>query len=703
MPSITNPNVTIPGSGVLLHVLNTSGEPIPVQGDNDGAINTSGGGGGGGGTVDQGTAGIASWKVVEDNSAAIKAAVEKIPAQGQALAGASAPVVLPLSQAAGPLALQSQLPAALSAGGGVKVGLVDALPAGGNSIGTIVSTNAAASQADGHSASIGSTADADSALTLIGRIKNLLSRIPAALVGGRFDTVIGAALPAGTNVIGKIVGQNAVGGTSTVNPVSVGGVIAGDTTTTIFWTDSSGRQMAVGPVAVGTAATTNPLLGGGKDAQGFARAALLDYRGAAVSAAANMGGDIMTSSRVAVCRGISSEGQSFNLFSKREAGSGTVTYNATTGRYDCTTTVAALDSAIHVHNSKVHYVENNPYGVAITARLSSTTTTNKRIEFGMMAATATTGTNFLTADRFGFYVENGVLGVFAYSTITGAYLFQVAQSLWTDPLNGSGQSKRTFTYATALLNQFKLEANQVWLGSDDMEFAVNDVVVYTRDFKFGNPTENPTSRVPHMRPYVAHHNTGVAAASTVSVNCLEGVRMTQQLPIGRQFTSARNTARTSLASATEVPVYALRVNSTTKARQFLLERFTARSASQAVRVRCYLGRASDFLITGGTWETPDNNRGTLMEENKGNGGEMSWSHTAANLNKIVDDVILSAADVTKEYDTETYFEEGFPLKGDAWLGIDGDGEQRLIVWTATSEAGANGQLNILNVHGREIG
>jgi hypothetical protein len=464
-----------------------------------------------------------------------------------------------------------------------------------------------------------------------------------------------------------------------------------------------GETIAVSGALTDAELRDSPVPVAGQDDQGQTRTPLLDYRGAMVSAAANMGGDLMVTSRVAVCRGISSEGQNFNLFAKRTAGSGTVEYNATTGRYDCATTVASLDSAIHIHNSIVHYVENNPMGFAITAALSSTTTTNKRLEFGMMAAAATSGTNFLTADRFGFYIENGALGVFAYSTIANAYLFQVAQSSWTDPLNGSGASGRTFTYATALLNQFKLEANQVWLGSDDMEFVVNDVIVYKRDFKFGNPTANPVSRVPHMRPYVAHHNTGVAAASTVFVNCLEGVRMTQQLPLGRQFTSARNSSRTSLASATEVPVYALRVNSTTKARQFLLAHFNARATNQNVRVRCYLGRASDFAITGGTWETPDANRGTALEENKGTGGEMSWTPTAANLNKIVDDDILSAADITKEYDTATYFEEGFPLKGDAWLGIDGDGEQRLIVWTATSESGANGQLKIMNVHGREVG
>jgi len=172
-----NPAVTLAGSGVLLHVLNPSGEPIPVAGSVDGAINTSSGGGGGGtvgqgtgepttpwymqgvnsgtperlatatlqgaglpgaltigggvkaglvdalptgtntiGKTDQGAAGATSWKVIDDNSVAIKAAVEKIPAQGQALAAGSTPVVLPLSQAAGPLATSAKQPAFGTAG-----------------------------------------------------------------------------------------------------------------------------------------------------------------------------------------------------------------------------------------------------------------------------------------------------------------------------------------------------------------------------------------------------------------------------------------------------------------------------------------------------------------------------------------------------------------------------------------------------------
>jgi hypothetical protein len=54
-------------------------------------------------------------------------------------------------------------------------------------------SHAAASQADGHSASIGATTDADTTNTLIGRLKKLISLVPAALVGGRFDVNIGAA------------------------------------------------------------------------------------------------------------------------------------------------------------------------------------------------------------------------------------------------------------------------------------------------------------------------------------------------------------------------------------------------------------------------------------------------------------------------------------------------------------------------------
>jgi len=91
MTVAANSKVTLAGSGVLLHVQNPSGESIPVQGTVDGAINTAGGGGGGG-TVDQGAAGASSWKVVEDNSANIKTAVETLATNSPALVTGRVPI-----------------------------------------------------------------------------------------------------------------------------------------------------------------------------------------------------------------------------------------------------------------------------------------------------------------------------------------------------------------------------------------------------------------------------------------------------------------------------------------------------------------------------------------------------------------------------------------------------------------------------------
>jgi hypothetical protein len=59
--------------------------------------------------------------------------------------------------------------------------------------GTQAISTAAGAQVDGHSATLGTTADSAATNTLIGRLQQLLARIPAALVGGRLDINLGAA------------------------------------------------------------------------------------------------------------------------------------------------------------------------------------------------------------------------------------------------------------------------------------------------------------------------------------------------------------------------------------------------------------------------------------------------------------------------------------------------------------------------------
>lgn len=68
-------------------------------------------------------------------------------------------------------------------------------------------SNAAATQADGHSATIGATTDADTALTVVGRLKRIVvllaGGLPAALVGGRLDSNIGSWLGSTAPTVGQ--------------------------------------------------------------------------------------------------------------------------------------------------------------------------------------------------------------------------------------------------------------------------------------------------------------------------------------------------------------------------------------------------------------------------------------------------------------------------------------------------------------------
>ena len=89
---------------------------------------------------------------------------------------------------------------------------------------------------DGHDVALGATTDADTALTVIGRLKKLLTLFPAAPVGGRLDVSIGAS-PATVPVSGTVT-SNAGTGTRDVQ-----GNLAHDVV-------ESGNPVATGHLAV---------------------------------------------------------------------------------------------------------------------------------------------------------------------------------------------------------------------------------------------------------------------------------------------------------------------------------------------------------------------------------------------------------------------------------------------------------------------
>lgn len=78
----------------------------------------------------------------------------------------------------------------------------------------VASKNAVSSQVDGHSVSIGATTDADTANTVIGRLKQIITKLagglPAALIGGRLDSNIGAWLGSTAPTVGQKTGAASI-------------------------------------------------------------------------------------------------------------------------------------------------------------------------------------------------------------------------------------------------------------------------------------------------------------------------------------------------------------------------------------------------------------------------------------------------------------------------------------------------------------
>jgi hypothetical protein len=92
--------------------------------------------------------------------------------------------------------IDGKLPAALTAGGGVKVGLVDAIPAGTNTIGAVTGPSAAA---------LATSAKQD---TVITAVTGLDTKLPAAITPGNNGT-----LPAATRIYAILMGKEPNGGT----------------------------------------------------------------------------------------------------------------------------------------------------------------------------------------------------------------------------------------------------------------------------------------------------------------------------------------------------------------------------------------------------------------------------------------------------------------------------------------------------------
>ncbi len=235
-----------------------------------GTNGSSSGGGGGGGTVAQGTGNTANpWTMqgvnggagerlaTQADQATTNSKLDALSAQLPASLGAkptanSFSIAFPSDFAGFELANGTNWAGKFIIGDGTNaVAVLNSAPSGSEyglgtrAIGNTATTNAAASQADGHSESIGSTGDADTALTVIGRLKKVVALLagglPSALGGGGGLKVDGSGTPlpingtvtanAGT---GNFAGTNAINSQADGHSETIGATTDADTANTLI-------------------------------------------------------------------------------------------------------------------------------------------------------------------------------------------------------------------------------------------------------------------------------------------------------------------------------------------------------------------------------------------------------------------------------------------------------------------------------------
>lgn len=386
------------------------------------------------------------------------------------------------------------------------------------------------------------------------------------------------------------------------------------------------------------------------------------------------------------------------LFASRSTNGGSVTYQSATGTYDAAITTTSGSTAILIHNAPALARISKPNVLTLAGYFTNTTTTNVRVEWGAFGGVASSDTALQLVDAFGFYLENGVFGVFYRTSIGGgAYpgnTTNVPQSAFNyDKFNGAGPSGQTLVVAD-LANLGDYEVEYAWTGAWTIQFRLGGHILHEIDIS--DPVHaiaSPLFRTPHMRIGVYARASGAATATTFkyvagSVSTLGGGAP----PISHVATS-RSTP-IGATSSTEVPVYAARVASTTRARRLLPSNMTVRAINQNMVFRVLVGPASAFTING-SWATPSNSVGTVMEENT-TATTVSFTSNARQELRVFVDVTqkngLEYADLADNFN-----------ELDRWVGINGEGEQVYMVITALAAAGSNGQAALVNLSMREIG
>lgn len=606
--------------------------------------------------------------------------VARTPVLGQALAAASTPVVLPLTQTSGVIAQDATLTNTTA-----RTGIL-----GAN--GTTIAANANPLPISDAGGSI--TVDGSVAVTGTSTISGTVT----ANIGTTNGLALDATLTGGTQVAiakGPISAGAAAG---SEKPVIVGGVDDSSNVERMNIDTTGAVRLQSGGTPLATAPTRATQIAG-VDGVGKLRVPLVDAQARFIAANTDFFGRATNAEPIVIANGFTTGGADGYKWASQTATGGTVTFNATTGEYEIATTTTSGSTAIHIYSQTAIYRAGFPIIAGLNCNLSATSSTNKRIEWGITSGVASSTTSLQTADAMGFYLEGGVFGIFYRSSLNGAYpgnTLNVPQSTWgIDVMNGAGVSGKTFVLATLVnINLFEIVVKE---GAWGFQWKLNGFVVH--EIRFTDPAnviQGPTLRTPHFRLYVYATNSGASAANTFSYQGGAVLSLGGGLPTEVPFASSRTTAITITLANGIVPIYMVRPATTfggvTNPRRLVVDSYEIRITAQDATIGLYHGKLSDFTITGGSWVTPSNAPRTAFEENK----------TATAITIGAGAALIDAGEVdnnsTKEFDVADFFNE-VRLS----VGITGIGEQEVLVLTASAAAGTNMTARVQSIIGDEIG
>lgn len=405
------------------------------------------------------------------------------------------------------------------------------LPAGAATETTLAAVNTAT----------GTTADADTANTVIGRLKQIITKLagglPAALVGGRLDSNIGAWLGSTAPTVGQKTAAN-----------SLPNVVASDQwpdalARSIFIKATDGTNTAAVKAASTPAALTDPALVVTQSPNSLAR--IVDSNGKPLRS--TVAQELKIAGLFTLADLTNKYELDTRLWDSLTATGGTTAHVAAQSALRCSVTGTSGSSAALCTNTFYKYQAGYTQLITLSIIHADAGQTNQVREWGY----------FDTANGLFWRLSGTTLSIVERSSTSGSPVDTViAQTSWNvDKFNGTGASGVTIDLTKG--NLFEIEVQ--WFGVGTVRYFCNGVLLH--EASHANTLAVPYMTTAQLPVQMRIVNSGASVASSITMVCARVAAQAQQHD-PQEWLYGAFTPSDLLVGVSEVPVLTIRPKST---------------------------------------------------------------------------------------------------------------------------------------------